>query len=84
LEVRQDYLNLLAAEEAIRTSEVVVRQAEENLELANGRFQAGVGTSVEQTDAQVTLTNAKTSQVQALYDYKVAGAHLEKAMGRGE
>jgi outer membrane protein len=84
LEVRQDYLNLLAAEEAIRTSEVVVRQAKENLDLANGRFQAGVGTSVEQTDAQVTLTNAKTAQVQALSDYKVAGAQLEKAMGREE
>ncbi|HET6369741.1 MAG TPA: TolC family protein, partial [Nitrospiria bacterium] len=60
----------------------VVRQAEENLELANGRFQAGVGTSVERTDAQVTLANAKTTQVQALYDYRVAEANLEKAMGR--
>jgi outer membrane protein len=82
LEVRQDYLNLLEAEERVRTSDVVVRQAEENLELANGRFQAGVGTSVERTDAQVTLANAKTTQVQALYDYRVAEANLEKAMGR--
>ncbi len=84
LEIRQAYLNLLDAEERVRTSEVVVRQADENLELANGRFQAGVGASVERTDAQVLLTNAKTSQVQALYDYRVAEAQLEKAMGRGE
>jgi outer membrane protein len=82
LEVRQDYLNLLEAEERVRTSDVVVRQAEETLDLANGRFQAGVGTSVERTDAQVTLANAKTTQVQALYDYRVAEANLEKAMGR--
>jgi outer membrane protein TolC len=39
---------------------------------------------VERTDAQVLLTNAKTSQIQALYDYRVAEAQLLKAMGRGE
>ena len=60
----------------------MVRQAEENFALANGRFQAGIGTSVERTDAQVLLTNARTSQIQALYDYKVDEARLEKAMGR--
>jgi outer membrane protein TolC len=37
---------------------------------------------VEQTDAQVLLTNAKTSRVQALYDYRVGEAQLLKAMGR--
>ncbi len=84
LEIHQAYSNLVEAEERVRTSELVVRQAEENLDLANGRFQAGVGTSVEQTDAQVLLTNAKTSQVQALYDYQVDRAQLDKAMGRRE
>jgi outer membrane protein TolC len=82
LEVRQSYLNLLEAEERVRLSNLVVRQAEENLALANGRFQAGIGNSVERTDAQVLLTNAKTSQIQALYDYKTDEARLEKAMGR--
>lgn len=82
LEVRQSYLNLVEAGERVRLSELVVRQAEENLALANGRFQAGVATSVERTDAQVSLTNAKTSHIQALYDYKVDEARLEKAMGR--
>ena len=82
LEIRQSYLNLREAGERVSLSTLVVRQAEENLQLANGRFQAGVATSVERTDAQVSLTNAKTSQIQALYDYKVAEARLEKAMGR--
>ncbi|HET6464206.1 MAG TPA: TolC family protein [Nitrospiria bacterium] len=84
LEVHQAFSNLTEAEKRVQTSEIVVRQAEENLDLANGRFQAGVGTTVEQTDAQVLLTNAKTSQVQALYDYRVAEAQLQKAMGRKE
>lgn len=82
LEVRQSYLNLQEAGERVRLSALVVRQAEENLALANGRFQAGIGNSVERTDAQVLLTNARTQQIQALYDYKVDEAHLEKAMGR--
>jgi len=84
LEIHQAFSNLKDAEERVQTSEVVVRQAEENFDLANGRFQAGVGTSVERTDAQVLLTNAKTSQIQALYDYRVAEARLLKAMGRRE
>lgn len=82
LEVRQSYLNLQEAGERVGLSNLVVRQAEENLALANGRFQAGIGNSVERTDAQVLLTNARTQQIQALYDYKVDEAHLEKAMGR--
>jgi outer membrane protein TolC len=84
LEIHQAFSNLREAEERVQTSDVVVRQAEENFNLADGRFQAGVGTSVERTDAQVLLTNAKTSQIQALYDYRVAEARLLKAMGRGE
>lgn len=84
LEVRQSYLDLMEAAERVGLSNLVVRQAEENLTLANGRFQAGVATSVERTDAQVLLTNAKTSQIQALYDYKVAEARLVKAMGNGD
>jgi len=82
LAIHAAYSTLVESEERVHTSEVVVRQAQENLDLANGRFQAGVGTSIEQTDAQVLLANAKTSSIQALFDYRVAAAGLEKAMGR--
>ncbi len=81
LEVQQAYLNLKDAEERIPTAELTVKQAEENFEIANGRYAAGVGNPIEVTDAEVALSNAKTSYIQALYDYKVAWASLEKAMG---
>jgi len=81
LEVQQAHLNLKEAEERIPAAELVIKQAEENLELANGRYAAGVGNPIEVTDAQVALINAKLSYIQALYDYKVALANLEKAMG---
>jgi outer membrane protein TolC len=82
LELRQAYLNLTAAEEQITTSELIVKQADENLDLAEGRYKAGVGTAIETTDAEVSLSNAKTSAVQALYNYNVAQAQLEKAMSK--
>jgi len=80
-EVQQAYLNLKEAAERIPTAELAVKQAGENLELANGRYAAGVGNPIEVTDAQVGLSNARLSYIQALYDYKVAQATLEKAMG---
>ncbi len=81
LEVQQAFLNLKDAEERIPTAELTVKQAEENLEIANGRYAAGVGNPIEVTDAEVSLTTAKTAYIQALYDYKVARASIEKAMG---
>ncbi len=81
LEVQQAFLNLRAAEERIPTAELGAQQAAENLEIATGRYAAGVGNPVEVTDAEVANTNAKTAYIQALYDYNVALANLDKAMG---
>jgi outer membrane protein len=81
LEVKQAWLNLQEAADRIVTAEVIVRQAAENLELANGRYAAGVGSPIEVTDALVAESNAKTSFGAALYDYKMAQATLEKATG---
>lgn len=81
LDVQQAYLNLTEAEERIGAAELTVRQATENFEIANGRYGAGVGNPIEVTDAEVALANAKTAHIQALYDYKVAHASMERAMG---
>lgn len=81
LDVQQAYLNLGVAEDSINNTQLTVQQATENFEIANGRYAAGVGNPIEVTDAEVLLANAKTSYNQALYDYKVARASLEKAMG---
>jgi len=81
LEVQKSYLNLKEAEERIPVAELTVKRAKENLDIANGRYKAGVGNPIEVTDAEVALTNAKTSYIEALYDYRVAEASLIKAMG---
>lgn len=81
LNVQQAYLNLKEAEERIPAAGLAVRQSEENLGIANGRYAAGVGNPIEVTDAQVSYSNARITYIQALSDYRLAIASLEKAMG---
>jgi outer membrane protein len=80
-QVQQAFLSLRAAEERIRASELGVRQAKENVELATGRYEAGVGGPLEVTDAIVAQGNAEVAYTSALTDYKNAQASIEKAVG---
>ena len=41
----------------------------------------GVGNYIELQDAKVNYNNAQQAYVKAIYDYNVARAALEKAMG---
>ena len=81
LDVRQSYLNLQAAEASISTADITVKQAKENLDLANGRYAAGVGSPIEVSDAFATYITAQATYTGALYNYKIAQASIEKAMG---
>ena len=62
-------------------SEALLRQANDNLRLAEGRYQAGVGGIIELSDAQAALTSARGQLVRAGYDLATARARLERAIG---
>jgi len=79
--VQSAYLNRKEAFERIEAGRIIVRQGEENLELARGRYATGVGSSIEITDAMIKLNNAKLTYISALSDFSVAQARLEKAIG---
>ncbi len=81
LDVRQAYLNLHAADSSITTTDLALKQAKENLDLANGRYAAGVGSPIEVSDAFATYITAQANYTGSLYNYKIAQASLEKAMG---
>ena len=81
LDVRQAYLNLKAAEENIQTMSKAVEQAQEDYRIAEVRYRAGIGTNLSAMDARSTLTTALTNYYQALYNYNVYKAALDKAMG---
>ncbi|MEW6333189.1 MAG: TolC family protein [Thermodesulfobacteriota bacterium] len=80
-DVKQAWLNLQEAADRIVAAELSVRQATENLDLANGRYAFGVGSPIEVTDALVSVSNAKTAHISALYDYRLAQATLARAAG---
>ena len=58
-----------------------VRQAQRAWELAGVRFTNGLSTQVEVSDARLQLQTAEVNEVQALRDYLVAIAALERAVG---
>jgi TolC family type I secretion outer membrane protein len=81
LDVQQAYLNMSALEEGVAVAELTVRQSQENYDIVNGRYSAGVGSPLDVTNALVGLANAKTNYIAALANYKIAEAALLKAMG---
>ena len=81
-QVEQAYLNLGEAESRIGAAGKAVESAQENYLLARGRFDAGVANIIELTDAQLALTQAQSTEAQALSDYRIAIARLEQALGR--
>lgn len=81
-EVEQALLSVAEAEERIQAAQAAVASAQENFRLAQGRFDAGVGTILELTDAQLELTRAQTTEAQALADYRIALYRLDRARGR--
>jgi outer membrane protein len=82
LDVEQALLTLRAAKEAIVAAEEALVNARAQLTLAEGRYNAGVGSIIELTDAQVAYTSAGQQRVQADYGLAQARAQLLKAVGR--
>lgn len=81
LEVRTDYSSFINAREVLQSQLKVEEEAEEALRLANARADAGTGTQLDVLNAQTQLTQARTTEVQALHDYDVARARLRRAIG---
>ncbi len=81
-QVEQAYVSVNEAEERIFAAQKAVESAQENFRLFQGRFDAGVGNIIELTDAQLALTQAQNTEAQALADFRIAIARLERAVGR--
>jgi len=81
LEVRTAHSNFIEAKEVLESQKQVVEEAEEALRLARARNEAGTGTQLDVLSAQTALTDARSTQVQALHDYDVARARLQRAVG---
>ena len=77
-EVQNAYINMVQLEKEIPLMAVKVRQTRENFELADGRYAVGLGDYIELQDAKQNYNTAQNSYVQAVYNYNVARANLER------
>jgi outer membrane protein TolC len=80
-QVRQAFFDYDEASQILDTSQLVVKQANEALRLAQNRFEAGALTQLEILQSRLELTRAQLEEVQSLHTYNLAVARLRQAVG---
>jgi len=87
LQVQQQVFAALSAvqvaQEQIANATVADSYARQNLALADQSYREGVADVIVLDDAEYQATNAAMQLVAARYDYEVASANLDFAVGRG-
>jgi len=81
LDITSSYLNLKKSEQKIIVAENSVKEAEENYRVTKDKFNNGLISNSELLDAEVALLQAKTNNINAVVDNKIAAANLNKAIG---
>ena len=61
---------------------LAVEQAQRGFEIASAQYREGLGSQLELTDSEVALRQSEFNYAQAVYDYLVAQAQLDEAVGR--
>ena len=79
--VQSAELKMEEAQKRITGQEKSIDQARKAVRIAQTRFKSGVGTQLELLDTQVAMTRAETNYAQAMYDYLLAKAEWERAVG---
>ena len=59
-----------------------MKVAKDNLAVVQKRYEKGLVSDLDLRDTQLALTQAETEYSKAMYDYNVALAALEKAIGK--
>jgi outer membrane protein len=81
LDVKSAYLQLQTSVERIHQAEATLASSSGQLELADKRYNAGLGNIIELTDAERFYIQDDAAYVDALYAYSVAKATLERVTG---
>ncbi len=82
LDVRLALDELQSADDEVKVAQEGLGLSENELAQARRRYEAGVATSVEVTDAQTRLERARDNQLTALYNFNVARIDLAQATGK--
>ena len=82
LEIQQAASNLLQNRDSIAATEKNLESAAEAVRLAKARLDAGAGTQLDVLNAQVQLTTAQSTNLQALFGYISSLAEFDRATGK--
>jgi outer membrane protein len=80
-DVRAAWISASTAYQRIPVTEQLIQQAQLALVLAQGRYNLGLDSIVEITQAQLNVTQAQIENVSAKYDYQSAYAQLQYTIG---
>ena len=82
LSVWNGYYALESANQQIGVSGDLVRTADDNLKVALGRYQAGVGSILDVLTAQTAVASAGQQRILSEEGWELARAQLAQALGR--
>ncbi len=79
--VKKNYMDLQTDAEAIVIAKLALDQAKEQYRQVTGRYKAGVGDAIELKDGENTYLNARLDFYNAMLNYNVTAASLEREIG---
>ena len=81
-DVRTSWLNVISAYQRLSLTQQLLEQTTQAYDLAKGRYQLGLSSIIELSQAQLNLTEAQVEQVSAQYDYESQTVNLNYQLGR--
>lgn len=79
--IKDAYVGIKLAGETLGVTEETERAASEDMDLVQAKYNLGAAAMWELLDAQVSLKSAQFNKVKAEFDYNLALARLQNAMG---
>jgi outer membrane protein TolC len=80
-EVETIWDQMLEARARADAQHMAVQQAHRGFDIASAQYREGLGSQLELTDAEVALRQSEFNYAQAAYDFLVAQANLDLAVG---
>lgn len=82
LDIRNACLDLAESSAIIKSQKDSIEEAAEALKIAEISYNNGVATNLDVLDSQVSLSQIEKNLSEAIYDYVMAKAYLDKARGK--
>ncbi len=82
VDVQQKFLKLKSASHSIHSQQGNIKLANEALRVSILQFRSGIIDNSKLLEANVELTTARTLYIEAVHNYQVAQAELNRAIGR--